>query len=295
MKELLDFYFNDDGYFGLGLAFIVDELHVEKTFENFITYIEHLSPEKICNYLLLFGCEDKWRDDFFSMKQDERLFDIIEEYFTVSTTGKWRIFKILSKPKLVKDEVLSLLRYYYNTFYKQKQNEVHQFINHYITQHEDNLKQSFINSVFPILSKEIETDIFKNRKPLGVHISYFTEWGSYFYFEKECLVIGYRYPEIVQIWGSGNQGLLSKLSILKVLADETRLKILLQMNQGPKYLTELADTLGFSTPAVKYHLEKFLTVSLIQMEKSENKIYYTLNKVNFKELISELKHSFSIK
>ncbi|MCD5414463.1 MAG: ArsR family transcriptional regulator [Clostridiales bacterium] len=60
---------------------------------------------------------------------------------------------------------------------------------------------------------------------------------------------------MVQIWGVGSQGLLSKLSIFKVLADETRLKILLQMNQGPKYLTEMADSLGFSTPAIKYHLE----------------------------------------
>ena len=295
MKELLEFYFNDDGYFGLGLAFIVNELQVEKTFENFITYIEKLLPEKICSYLLLFGCEDQLREDFFSIKQEERLFDIIEEYFTVSSTGKWRVFKILSKPELVKNELLSLLQYYYHTFYQKKQDEVDQFITQYIIDHQDNLKQSFINSVFPVLAKGIETDLFTNQKALSVHISYFTEWGSYFYFEKECLVIGYRYPEIVQIWGSGNQGLLSKLSILKVLADETRLKILLQMNQGPKYLTELADTLGFSTPAVKYHLEKFLTVSLIQIEKSGNKIYYTLNKVKFKELISELKHSFSIK
>lgn len=67
------------------------------------------------------------------------------------------------------------------------------------------------------------------------------------------------------------------------------------MNQGPKYLTEIADTLGFSPPAVKYHLEKFLTVSLIQIEKSENRIYNTLNKVKFEELISELKNSFNIK
>lgn len=66
------------------------------------------------------------------------------------------------------------------------------------------------------------------------------------------------------------------------------------MNQGPKYLTEMADSLGFSTPAIKYHLEKFLTVGLLQIKKSDNRIYYTLNKVKFEELISALKSSFNI-
>lgn len=181
MKDLLEFYFNDDGFLGLGLLFIVNELREQKNFENLIAYIEKLSPEKIGNYLLRFACEDKWRDDFFIFQHDEKLFDIITTYFSVSDEGKWRVFKILSKPKLIKKELLSLLRYYYNTFYKQKQSEVDQLINQCITHNEEKLKQSFINSLLPVLSKKITTDIFKERNPLIVHVSYFLEFGSSFF------------------------------------------------------------------------------------------------------------------
>lgn len=298
MKELLDFYFNDDGFFGLGLAFIVNELQDQKMFEHFISKIEKMSPEEMCHYLLLYGCEDnrsKELNFFQSIQQEAKIFDLIEEHFTVSTTGKWRVFKILSKPKVVKEEVLSLLNYYYNTFYKQKESQVTELITQQIQLQEEALKKAFIHSVRPILSKEMETDLFHNKKTLQVLVSYFAEWGSYFNFEEGGLIIGYRYPELVRILGSGNQGLLSRLNVLKVLADDTRLKILLQMNQGPKYLTEIAGTLGFSTPAVKYHLEKFLSVSLIQIDKAENRIYYTLNKDTLEELISELRHSFNLK
>ena len=110
------------------------------------------------------------------------------------------------------------------------------------------------------LSSAFEKNTFSVEGEIEVVVSYFLEFGSFFSVLTDGLVMGYRFPEIIEKLRPEKQSLLKYTQIFKVLADETRLKILLEINKDSRYLAELAEMLNSSDPAIKYHLNKLTSV-----------------------------------
>lgn len=68
------------------------------------------------------------------------------------------------------------------------------------------------------------------------------------------------------------------INLLKLLSDPTRFKILHDLCSRQSYGQELADRFGGARSAMYYHLEKLFGIGLLEMEMTEYRNLYTMNK-----------------
>ena len=68
------------------------------------------------------------------------------------------------------------------------------------------------------------------------------------------------------------------LSLLKLLADETRLKILCALSEKEQYVELLAERLQLSAPTVSFHMKKLLSAGLVSARREQYYTVYTLNR-----------------
>jgi hypothetical protein len=66
------------------------------------------------------------------------------------------------------------------------------------------------------------------------------------------------------------------LSLFKVLADDTRLRILGMVAEKPCSVEELASRLKLKEPTVSHHLTRLGQANLLKMERDKNSHYYQL-------------------
>lgn len=294
-KEIMNFYFDEDGYLGLGLSKLKEELSEDCTPVDFINYLESMTAKKLTYYLLVGGHDGKFEEsELDKLNNFHNIYDWITENFVVTARGRWKVFKILSKPEEVQKELCGFLNYFYKNHFKNfyKEQKVVQFIRDYIKKNEDLLKDAFLDYTKYILTQEARDIIFNSNNIIKINISYFAGVGDVFVPEQNRFTLGYKYPDKKL---SGEEHHILKYSqIFKALADETRLKMLLELKENSKYLTEISNSIDISSPTVKYHLEKFIESGVIEIEKAEKKKYYKLRKDRMIEVINLIKDLFSI-
>ncbi len=78
---------------------------------------------------------------------------------------------------------------------------------------------------------------------------------------------------------------MSESNIFKVLSDEQRRRILIQLKGGRLSAGEIAERLEISPAALSYHLRLLKSADLVIEYKSKNFIYYEINTSVLDELI----------
>lgn len=81
--------------------------------------------------------------------------------------------------------------------------------------------------------------------------------------------------------------------LFKVLTDETRLRILNLIQKQDLCVCELVDILDLPQPKISKHIAKLRSINLVDTERNEQYIYYSLNKDN-KDYLKVLNTVFSI-
>lgn len=83
--------------------------------------------------------------------------------------------------------------------------------------------------------------------------------------------------------------LISDLTaVFKLLADKSRLKIVLALaQQGQMHVTALCDLLGQSQPAVSHHLTLMCMVGLVGYDRNGKHNYYYLASDHLRDLLEE--------
>ena len=81
---------------------------------------------------------------------------------------------------------------------------------------------------------------------------------------------------------------------LKIISDKNRLKILLTLGRGRKYVNEIWQELNLPQNLVSYHLCLLKKGGLVSCQREGLKIYYRLNKKGLKKYFSLLKKSYSL-
>ena len=77
--------------------------------------------------------------------------------------------------------------------------------------------------------------------------------------------------------------------VFKLLADETRLRILMYLAQeGELNVTELCERLGQSQPAVSHHLALMRVAGIIEPRRDGKHNYYSVREEHFHELMRSL-------
>lgn len=71
---------------------------------------------------------------------------------------------------------------------------------------------------------------------------------------------------------------VSCASILKVLADETRLAVIEQLLEGPKHVGEINESLGVEQTLLSHHLKVLREAKLVTSERNGKQVVYSLAK-----------------
>jgi ArsR family transcriptional regulator len=84
------------------------------------------------------------------------------------------------------------------------------------------------------------------------------------------------------------------VQVFKLLADETRLKVLLYlMQEGELHVSALCERLHQSQPAVSHHLALLREAGLIEPRRDGKHNFYSVKKSKFHHLIQQLFDSMS--
>ncbi|GIX05445.1 MAG: hypothetical protein KatS3mg114_1314 [Planctomycetaceae bacterium] len=84
------------------------------------------------------------------------------------------------------------------------------------------------------------------------------------------------------------------VQVFKLLADETRLRILMYLlKEGELHVTALCDRLGQSQPAVSHHLALLRVAGLIEPRRDGKHNFYSIKSAHFHKLIGELFRSMT--
>jgi ArsR family transcriptional regulator len=84
------------------------------------------------------------------------------------------------------------------------------------------------------------------------------------------------------------------VQIFKLLADETRLKILFFLGREKElHVSALCERLGQSQPAVSHHLALLRVAGLIEPRRDGKHNFYSIQQSRFHELMGELFQSFT--
>lgn len=85
------------------------------------------------------------------------------------------------------------------------------------------------------------------------------------------------------------EGRLDSLAFLvKSLADENRLRILLSLGNGKKSVSGIVEELNLSQPLVSHHLKELKRSLLVQVERRGPFIYYEMTDARIVEILQAL-------
>ena len=94
-------------------------------------------------------------------------------------------------------------------------------------------------------------------------------------------------PSLVHDVDPGPALLATAAGTLRMLAEPTRLHLLLQLTDGPKTVTELTTATGAPRTAVSQHLAKLRLSGLVDTRKNGQRVIYSLHDGHLVRLIRE--------
>lgn len=286
-KQVLKAYFGNT--LGIGLAL----LSRGQSVEDFIYDLKKLSNIEMAYYMLVTWSEIRFTiSDLENIVKENRIFTWIEENFAVSAKDKWQIMKVLNSPEEVKEELVIFLTYYYENFYQPNEEKIIEFLDDYIKENKEKLDYSFGVYLNYILSAESKEELISSNGEVGALISYYFDIGCAYATGGDGIALGFRFSELADKLTKKEENIMDYIPFFKVLADETRLKVLLEINESPKYLAQLADIMESSNPAISYHINKLFEIGLIEIESSDSRTYYQVKKEKFADLIKIIKTIF---
>jgi ArsR family transcriptional regulator, arsenate/arsenite/antimonite-responsive transcriptional repressor len=87
----------------------------------------------------------------------------------------------------------------------------------------------------------------------------------------------------------------SLIQIFKLLADETRLKILLSLaREGELHVSALCERLGQSQPAVSHHLALLRAAGLLESRRDGKHNFYALQDSRFRKIVGQLLEGMNV-
>jgi DNA-binding transcriptional ArsR family regulator len=81
--------------------------------------------------------------------------------------------------------------------------------------------------------------------------------------------------------------LAAAVATLKLLADETRLRIVWNLLHGEHNVNELAEHVGMQPAAISHHLAKLRLAGVVRTRRDGNRIYYAARDRQIEGLVAE--------
>ncbi len=80
----------------------------------------------------------------------------------------------------------------------------------------------------------------------------------------------------------------SAVEMLKLLGDETRLRVIWALMEGEHSVNELAELVGAQAAAVSQHLAKLRLARLVRSRRQGTRIFYVIDDVHVRRLVLEV-------
>ncbi|MCL6458048.1 MAG: hypothetical protein K6T85_08585, partial [Gorillibacterium sp.] len=117
------------------------------------------------------------------------------------------------------------------------------------------------------------------------HVSFAAQVGNYRY--------AFGYPVEWIIFGAVNDQIFGETAeqervelFFKAFSDKRRLEFIALLRVKPRYGKEIAESLGITPAAVTYHANFMFFLDLLEMKRSEHRIYYHLKEDKLRELLA---------
>lgn len=287
-KDLIAKYFNEESYFGLCLVSEVPYLELT-TIEEYLAYLKTKEPADFIKRFTQsgYGPAPSENIDLEKVKNlinsEKEAAKFVNDKINLASDQKWNLLQFYFNPEEMKNEFISLLEWYYKEVFKEDQEWITAKSEKINDTYQENLNRYGEKYLENILEKLIDEPL--NAEENYIAFSYFyetsllnssTNRGGNFY------LIGFRFPEI---FAADEEGILGSLEIFKSLADETRLNIISLLAEKTMYGNEIAERLNLTNATISHHVSKLLMNNIIQAHKEDNKLYFQLNKKNFKKTI----------
>jgi len=80
----------------------------------------------------------------------------------------------------------------------------------------------------------------------------------------------------------------SAVEMLKLLGDETRLRVIWALMEGEHSVNELAELVGAQAASVSQHLAKLRLARLVRSRRQGTRIFYVIDDAHVRRLVSEV-------
>lgn len=291
-------YFIGDDHFHCQFDFVFIQLfkeHPDASVEKFITLFQQLTETEILATMVesvfrdrlkgLLGENIEW--DYVKQSPDAMLTHM-RQWPSETEEIKDKLIECLEHPKETKRRYESMIEQIYENIYKPFAERIHMKCKAGIKKYEllfsEDLERNF-GSVVKLDPSAID-------RTTNVHISFMGQVTMNYERDDRA---GYRDWIILGI--NNDRHFLEDVEreiiekFLKVLSDKRRLEIVDLLLTKAWYGHELAHELNLTPAAISYHMNFLIEIDLVKLTRSDNRLYYSLDKEKVRSLFDQAKKS----
>lgn len=277
LKSELDVFFHQESYFGLLTVPLVIFHNAHLRIGDFLQMLDQLEPTALLNAFINTGLppqciELDFQDSYQVLEHIRKLF--------IPEAEKWKLFYLIHDGRETKRRFIELIKRFYTEYYQSKENEFHQKQLAYVNDLDTNDPR--LNQLFASF------DMHEDERDIVLLPSYTLGSGIIVSSVRLFCVLGTHYFDVHEIARDEKD----ILEVLKVLADEQRVRLLQLLNKRPHYGMELAQLLGVSNSTVSHHISALLEHKLITSKRIENKVYFKTNQSEMTNVLEQIQALF---
>ena len=284
------FYFENGSIFSEGLEIFLLSFVFEyksSSISHFIEQFQRYSESKFAHKIIENMCE------FEEVDFDREIFDnpgnlarFINTNFEFSKQNKWDILQFFLNTKKYKEDLLKIFKWHYENNFKKIEKYVNERANVFeknfetvLRKYENDFAQRLLTGLFP--KENVET--------LFVSISCFMRKEVIAWKErkgnKRWIVAGFDYLNMIV---ENLDPQTEALRLLKIIADESRLKIIKLLSGKECRNPEIANLLGLTKATISHHMNVLCTHNIVDIRMDGNKIFYSVDRKKLKKRLSEI-------
>lgn len=294
-NERLDFFFKEDShkdkfsYVDL-LSMIYCDFSIEDLDElntHVFTCYEQKGMNGLCQQIAFCFDREGNHSELDHMKQDQFIKFLDEQKLSIEE--KYKVLEVLLDFHKLRMELNEILKKVFVVYHEKKQ-ELDGYLNEFLEYWKDRLSEDtfefYLKKTFNLQLDEIEDVITIYPTVMGINMGIFNDMRD-------------RKSSIIMFWGISfirnfnvDTILVNKESLLeelKVFSDPSKFDILMFIRNKAAYGQEIAKELNLTTATISHHMQALVNARVVNIEKQQNRVYYSMNRKNVEQLLKEIK------
>lgn len=291
-ENISSFMWNDIRYFSNILQLEMFVLHYVISYgvnniDEVLVEIEKRSVETLFSYVgrnyiskHMKKSHNRWKEVHENL---EEMILFIENN-TEENQGQKILLECMKNPEETKERIIYVLRNIYNRAFKVIETNIIEEINKKCREYQEEASEdfeAFKEKYFLVNAKEkrcIEEFQFK------VSFMQIAPVIEHTIDEEHTVAVVSTYALEMKNKGKSEDEIRG---FLKALSDSKKISIIRMLSKRAEYGYRIAEELNITPATVNYHVNILLGTGILDLDKSENKIYYSVNKERFREMMKK--------